>query len=53
MAKVKYYAKENSSIGTHTFYAVPIPNGRSTFGELLEEAMDGRVLSHHRQQDFA
>ena len=26
MAKVKYYAKENSSIGTHSFYAVPIPN---------------------------
>ena len=27
MAKVKYYAKENSSIG----YAVPIPNGTLTF----------------------
>ena len=25
MAKVKYYAKENSTIGTHSFYAVPIP----------------------------
>lgn len=24
MAKVKYYAKENSSIGTHSFYAVTI-----------------------------
>ena len=24
MAKVKYYAKENSTIGTHSFYAVPI-----------------------------
>ena len=23
MAKVKYYAKENSTIGTHSFYAVP------------------------------
>jgi len=41
MAKVKYYAKENSSIGTfslsqmtkatHSFYAVPIPNGTLTF----------------------
>ena len=29
MAKVKYYAKENSTIGTHSFYAVPIPNGKS------------------------
>ena len=26
MAKVKYYAKENSSIGTHSFYAVPYPS---------------------------
>ena len=34
-AKVKYYAKENSSIGTHSFYAVPIPNGTLTFDELL------------------
>ena len=33
MAKVKYYAKENSSIGTHSFYAVPIPNGTLTFDE--------------------
>ena len=24
MAKVKYYAKENSTIGTHSFYAVSI-----------------------------
>ena len=40
-SKVKYYAKENSSIGTHSFYAVPIPNGTLTFDELLDEAMDG------------
>ena len=33
MAKVKYYAKENSSIGTHSFYAVPIPNGTLTTEE--------------------
>ena len=38
MAKVKYYAKENSSIGTHSFYAVPIPNGTLTFDELLVAA---------------
>ena len=30
MAKVKYYAKENSSIGTHSFYAVPIRNPVAT-----------------------
>ena len=29
MAKVKYYAKENSTIGTHSFYAVPTPTARS------------------------
>ena len=32
MAKVKYYAKENSTIGTHSFYAVPITNGKSRLG---------------------
>ena len=29
MAKVKYYAKENSSIGTHSFYADRSPTARS------------------------
>lgn len=24
MAKVKYYAKENTKVGTHSFYAVPV-----------------------------
>ena len=53
MAKVKYYAKENSTIGTHSFYAVPIPNGTLTFDELLDEAMDGKSVEpsrggHHR-----
>ena len=44
MAKVKYYAKENSSIGTHSFYAVPVPNGTLSFDELLDEAMDGKSV---------
>ena len=44
MAKVKYYAKENTSIGTHSFYAVPVPNGTLTFDELLDEAMDGKSV---------
>ena len=38
MAKVKYFAKENKSVGTHSFYAVPVPNGTLTFDELCEEA---------------
>ena len=42
MAKVKYYAKENSTIGTHSFYAVPIPNGTLTFDELLAARFKGQ-----------
>ena len=42
MAKVKYYAKENSSIGTHSFYAVPIPNGTLTFDELWRRQWTAR-----------
>ena len=38
MAKVKYYARENKSLGTHSYYAVPVPNGTLTFDELCEEA---------------
>ena len=38
MAKVKYYAKENIKLGTHSFYAVPVPNGTLTFNEVCEEA---------------
>lgn len=48
MAKVKYYAKENSTIGTHSFYAVPIPNGTLTFDELLtlNQQREDRVPDH-------
>lgn len=38
MAKVKYYAKENLKVGTHSFYAVPVPAGTLTFDEVCEEA---------------
>lgn len=38
MAKVKYYAKENTKVGTHSFYAVPVPNGTLTFDEVCTEA---------------
>ena len=31
MSKVKYAVKENKKLGTHSFYAVPIPNGTLTF----------------------
>lgn len=38
MAKIKYYAKENTKVGTHSFYAVPLPAGTLTFDEVCEEA---------------
>ena len=44
MAKIKYYAAENKTVGTHSFYAVPVPNGTLTFDELVEEAMDGKSI---------
>ena len=30
--------KENTKLGTHSFYAVPVPNGALTFNEVCEEA---------------
>ena len=44
MAKVKYYAKENKSLGTHSFYAVPLPNGTLTFDELCQEACENTSI---------
>ena len=38
MAKVKYYAKENNNFDSHSFYAVPVPNGTLTFDEVCAEA---------------
>ena len=44
MAKVKYFAKENNSVGTHSFYAVPLPNGTLTFEELCQEACENTTI---------
>ena len=44
MAKIKYVARENTKLGTHSFYAVPVPNGTLTMDELLEEALDGKSI---------
>ena len=38
MAKIKYFARENNTTGTHSFYAVPMLNGTLTFDELCAEA---------------
>lgn len=44
MAKCKYYAKENKKVGTHSFYAVPVPNGTLTFNEVCEEACENTSI---------
>ena len=38
MAKVKYCARENTRMGRHSFYAVPMPYSTITFEELCAEA---------------
>lgn len=45
MAKIKYTAKENTKVGTHSFYAVPIPTGKLSFQELCEEACEDNTYS--------
>lgn len=44
IAKVKYYAKENTKLGTHSWYAVPVPNGTLTFDELCQEACENTSI---------
>lgn len=44
MAKIKYQAKENTKVGTHSFYASPIFAGTLTTDEILEEALDGKSI---------
>lgn len=50
MAKVKYCAKENKNLGTHSFYAVPVFNGKLSFAELCEEACDDNSFSVEEMQ---
>ena len=38
MAKVKYCAKENTRMGTHSWYAAPVFNGVLEFDEVIREA---------------
>ena len=44
MAKIKYCVKENKSIGTHSFYAVPVFNGTLTFDEVCKEACEKTTI---------
>ena len=44
MAKVKYTIKENTKVGTHSFYAVPVTNGTLDFMEVCEEACENTSI---------
>jgi hypothetical protein len=44
MAKVKYTIKENKKVGTHSFYAIPVPNGTLDFMEVCEEACENTSI---------
>ena len=44
MAKVKYIIKENTKVGTHSFYAVPVTNGTLDFMEVCEEACENTSI---------
>ena len=44
MAKIKYTIKENTKVGTHSFYAVPVPNGTLDFMEVCEEACENTSI---------
>lgn len=50
MAKIKYTAKENSRVGTHSFYAIPVPNGVLSFKELCDEACEDNTYSIEEMQ---
>ena len=45
--KIDYYAKENSKMGTHSFYPVPIPNGTYGFQQLCELASKNTTIEAH------
>lgn len=38
MAKIKYKVLENTRMGTHSFYTVPVPHGTLSFEEVIKEA---------------
>lgn len=44
MAKIKYQAKENKKLGTHSFFAAPVFNGSLTFDEVISEACENTSI---------
>jgi len=45
--KIDYYAKENTKLGTHSFYPVPIPNGTYGFEQICEQASKNTTIEAH------
>jgi len=45
--KIKYYARENKNVGTHSFYAQPMPNGTLGFDEACKEAAENTTIEAH------
>ena len=45
MPKIRYSAKENKRVGTHSYYAQAIPTGKLSFRELCEEACEDNDFS--------
>lgn len=50
MAKIRYSAKENNRVGTHSFYGQAIPTGKLSFRELCEEACEDNTYSVEEMQ---
>lgn len=45
--KVKYWARENKNVGTHSFYAQPMPNGTLGFEQACQEASGNTTIEAH------
>ena len=45
MFKIKYTTRENTKVGTHSFYAVPVPTGLLEFRDLCEEACEDNTYN--------
>jgi len=42
--KIRYYARENTKMLPHSFYAQPIPNGTYGFDEMCKEASENTTI---------
>ena len=45
--KIKYYARENDKVGTHSFFAQAIPNGTYGFEEICRQASRNTSIEAH------